>query len=189
MKKLLVLFGVCLLAFPSVSRATMEMDIGMAFNSFGENRAEGQGRAITILFDMSDSMRAGYSSEQVDNLTLKNAGVTYPGSVSIETMMMLLKMGELDKVSCSLGIGIGSADINIPAAGLFVGAVESVPVMDLLGRFDYSPRDYKGAGVISIGIGYRFMDITDVATPFGGTTKTLDDLSGILIRFNTGIKF
>lgn len=190
MKKALVFLVVGLLAIPATAIAIMEMGLGTTFNVYNESRAKGQGRTISIIFDINDDFRAGYITERIDNLTLKSAGISYPGAISVDSMMFLLKVAKVAKVNCNLGINVGNADIIAPPVGAFVGLVESVPVLDLLARFEYTPMaDKKVVGTIAVGVGYRFMDVTDVAVPFGAGTKTLDDLSGLIINFSAGLKF
>jgi len=191
MKKALVFLVVGLLAIPATAIATMEMSLGTTFNVYDEPRAEGQGRAISIIFDISDDFRAGYITERIDNLGLRDPVTpeTVHGTISIDSMMFLLKLAKVAKVNCNLGISVGNANIIIPAGTIWDAFAESVPVFDLLARFEYTPMaDKKVVGTIAVGVGYRFMDVTDVASPFG-LSRPFDNLNGLIITFGAGLKF
>jgi len=192
MKKILVAILLFLFAVPVF--ATIQFNISPSFNLFSDKRITGQSIAFSILFDLGD-MKAGLLSEGGDYTVTNEANSVnyFFSTVSMKGVRFQRDVVALkDVASAAIGLDIGTANIFGLAGSVAVpaGFNQMSPFVDLLGNIVYTPKSSsKVNSSIFLNIGYRVLDIMDVAIPFGAGTRSLADMNSWFAAIGAGIEF
>lgn len=189
-----ILLTVLCVLFATSAFAAIEFDISPTFGVFGDKRVTGQGTTFSILFDMGD-MKAGFLTEEADfTITDEvNAANYFFGIVSMKGVRILREMVSLKDIAYTgVGLDIGSASVTgiLGSVAVPAGFNQVTPFVSLCANIVYTPKAMsKVNSCLFLNIGYRLLDIKDVAAPFGGATRKLADLSGWVGSIGAGVEF
>jgi len=196
MKKIGIFLCAVVLTFFVIGRgyAQVSLDLGSTFNSFADSRIKGQGSSFGFLFDLSGDMTAGYIMESANiNLTSDRAAApgTAPGTMDISVIRLLRNLVSTAGLNAGVGLGVGTVSIVAPAAApLAANVITNTSAIEILTNLNYLPKEVgKVSGRISLTVGYRIIDIADVANPFGAVSKTLSELNSIILGLGVALKF
>lgn len=200
MKKACVVFCMVLCVISSkMADATIRFETTQAFQFFNDARWDGSNRHFGIIYDIGDNVQAGFFFEEGLWDWRADVGQPVPNFVNVNaTVHGLTMLKQLTKYLAA-GIDVGTAQITVNSAGgttATVGAAaplsQTKPFVDILGRVNYSVTKEKITSGVYFDLGYRFMDINDMAT--GGVLgaaaeRTLTDLNALILGIGVHIGF
>ncbi|MCB4756994.1 MAG: hypothetical protein LHV69_08240 [Elusimicrobia bacterium] len=175
--------------------AQFKFDISEGFNFFSDSRIEGMNRHFGFGFDVSDDINVGFYYENADLQLTGDVGATPPNTtkmrVNAKAMRVLKKLTKwLDA-----GFDIGTAKIQQgTTSGAFAatgGLNQNKPLVGVLANLHYGVTSgEKIATDIHLDLGYRFVDLNDIAiTGAPAGEGTVDDLNAFIIGLGLGLKF
>ncbi|MCB4756995.1 MAG: hypothetical protein LHV69_08245 [Elusimicrobia bacterium] len=200
MKRLIVLLmaGVFALA-GRAAYAAMTFDVSHAFQVFSDDRWEGSNNHFGFGVDVGGDVTAGYFFEEANWDWRGDVGEAVPNFVNTSAHLNGLRLMKQLNSFLATGIDLGTAQIAVRAAGGTTATVanaarlsQTKPFVDLLGRVQYLRKGGGTSTGVFLDIGYRFLDLNDVAAAgFLGPAgeRTLDDLNALLLGLGVQINF
>jgi hypothetical protein len=176
------------------SHATMKFDLGTGFNFFGDSRVEGQNRHIGVAFDVNDSIDVGFFVDRADLQLTGDVGATPPNTTKINYDAMGISLNKSFSSWLSAGIDMGSAKIQQGATTGFAATAALNQTKPFVGLNVKAKQEMvvkdKFTTSVNLGLGYRILDLNDVAiTGAPAGESTLDDLNAFIVSLGFGIGF
>ncbi|MHB9156254.1 MAG: hypothetical protein ACYC5N_11315 [Endomicrobiales bacterium] len=197
MRKYVLLLSVFVLMFALVtaSQAAVTFKIGPSFNLFGDARVSGLGTGFNMMFDL-DKLSAGFKTEQ-QNLTVTDAQNSANNFLVSNQVSLLVLDKEIAAVANDLPVTIGLELGSLQMTGLAgtvaapAGISQALPVVGINGGIKYNSAGKGITTSLFLNLGYRFVDIRDVAVPAAFTAggANFKDLNAVRIEAGVSLGF
>jgi hypothetical protein len=186
------LFALSLMALPA--QAALKFDLSQVHNIFSDSRVEGVGRHVGINFDLNDDVDLGIYVERTDAQWTADVGATPPNTTHLHLDMQAIRLMKRFGKYLSAGLDMGSVKIQQGAFVAGVGANAALnqnkPFVGLLGGASYSVSvSDRVSTEFGLTLGYRMIDLNDVAVTAVAGESTLDDLNSFNIGLGVGLRF
>jgi len=191
-KIVLALAAVC--SISGIAQAAVTFMVGPSINTFNDSRFTGMGNSFTMMFPV-DKLNVGYRMEQ-QNCTVSDAlasASNFVLSSQITEFVVEKEVARLaDDAPVSVGLEFGSV-LTTCLAGSVAGPAGMNQVNPMLG-INGGVKYVSGKAITTslfLNIGYRFVDIRDIAVPVGFVAggANFKDLNAMHIDLGVGIGF
>jgi hypothetical protein len=193
MKKLAVVLAVMVIGYGTAA-AAVEFKVGPGFNMFSDTRITGINTMFGFSYDL-ENFTAGYKVEQM-NLTVADAAASATNfrlTAQINTIEISKEIVKPAGLPVKVGIELGSV-LTTGLAGVIAapaGISQVSPLVGIFGGVSYESTGKQVTTSLMANIGYRFIDICDIAVPGGFVAggKNFTDLDAINLNLGIALKF
>lgn len=197
MKKCIKMLSVIaiLCSLTVLAQAAVTFKLGPSLNNYGDSRISGMGSDFTMMFDL-DKLSVGYKIEQ-QNLTVadaQNSANTFLLSNQITALVFEKDVARIGaEFPVNVGLEIGSIQTTCLAGSVAgpAGMNQVSPVLGIYGGVKYDTAGKSINTSMYLNLGYRFIDIRDIAVPVGFVAggSNFKDLNALHIEIGAAIGF
>ncbi|MFH2071002.1 MAG: hypothetical protein ABIJ11_07365 [Elusimicrobiota bacterium] len=193
MKKFAVLLSVLFICSGTVFSA-VTFKIGPGYNMYADTRIMGLNTTFGFSYDL-EKFTAGYKTEQ-GNITVTDAQASASNfriATQINAIEVTKEIASPVGLPVSVGIELGSV-LTTGLAGTVAapaGISQVAPLIGIFGGVSYESAGKQVTTSLSANIGYRFVEINDIAVPGGFVAggQNFTNLNGITITLGVALKF
>jgi opacity protein-like surface antigen len=199
MKKLAVVLAVMVIGYGTAA-AAVQFVVGPGFNMYSDTRITGINTMFGFSYDL-ENFTVGYKVEQ-GNLTITDANVgvvpaAIPVNFRVAAQINTIEVSKEIVKPAGLPVSVGLELGSIVTTGLFgtiaapAGISQVSPLVGIFGGVSYESTGKQVTTSLMANIGYRFIDISDIAVPGGFVAggKNFTDLNAITLNLGIALKF